>query len=70
GIGQKVSTTIQKPCPATTSELGNSTWTFLHSVAAYYPKNPSAEHKQAAKDLLNALLKLYPCVECREDANV
>lgn len=29
------------PCPPQTAELGRSTWTFLHTMAAYYPEEPS-----------------------------
>ncbi|KAH9245089.1 hypothetical protein BASA81_017449 [Batrachochytrium salamandrivorans] len=39
------------PCPPDSSELGASTWTFLHTMAAYYPESPSVEDKQAMRIL-------------------
>ena len=37
----------------------------LHSTAAYYPERPSVEEKAAATGLVDALVRLYPCVHCR-----
>lgn len=31
------------PCPPDYTDLGNSTWTFLHTVASYYPEQPSEQ---------------------------
>ena len=42
-------------CPPDSLELGSATWTFLHSVAAYYPDNPTDQHKQDALNLVNGL---------------
>ncbi|KAI9599492.1 ERV/ALR sulfhydryl oxidase domain-containing protein [Syncephalis fuscata] len=33
--------TTRLPCPPDGFELGNATWTFLHTTAAYYPDEPS-----------------------------
>lgn len=54
------------PCPPDNSRLGRATWTFLHSMAAYYPAQPSDEHKQHARSLLASLPTLYPCDTCAE----
>jgi hypothetical protein len=32
----------QKECPPDSKKLGRHTWTFLHSIAAYFPDKPSA----------------------------
>jgi len=48
-------------------ELGNSTWTLLHTMAAYYPKAPSSEKTQETRNFLNSIAKLYPCKICAED---
>jgi FAD-linked sulfhydryl oxidase len=57
-------------CPPDSLELGSATWTFLHSVAAYYPENPTDQHKQDALNLINSLPRLYPCAPCAEDLSV
>lgn len=57
-------------CPPDSLELGSATWTFLHSVAAYYPENPTDQHKQDALNLINSLPRLYPCAPCAEDLRV
>ena len=35
--------------------LGRITWTYLHSVAAAYPLQPTHEEQLAVKDLFNSL---------------
>ena len=57
-------------CPADTAALGRSTWTFLHTSAAYYPISPTQEHKKQMTNLLNSLGLLYPCIPCAEDFQV
>lgn len=52
------------PCPPDVAELGHSTWTFLHSAAAYYPDEPSATERDAMHALLRALPHVYPCAAC------
>jgi hypothetical protein len=39
--------------------------TQLHTVAAYYPDHPTAEEKDAARGLVAAIARLYPCRHCR-----
>lgn len=57
----------QDACPPDIEELGRSTWTFLHSAAAYFPDAPSAEQKHAMQALLDALPLVYPCATCAEE---
>jgi FAD-linked sulfhydryl oxidase len=57
----------REDCPADTAALGRSTWTFLHTTAAYYPLTPSAHQQQQMNNLLSSLSTLYPCVTCAED---
>lgn len=54
----------QDPCPADVEELGRSTWTFLHSAAAYYPDEPLPEQRDAMLAVLTALPHVYPCSVC------
>lgn len=53
-------------CPPDREELGRSSWALIHSMAAYYPKNPTDADKQAIRGFFNALQRLYPCRHCRE----
>lgn len=68
--GTSASTPVAKDrseCPPDTVELGRSTWTFLHTTAAYYPDKPSAAQKTHMTNLLSSLPSLYPCTWCADD---
>jgi mitochondrial FAD-linked sulfhydryl oxidase len=57
----------QKPppnCPPDVEQLGSSTWTFLHTTAAYYPDRPTPNQRANMLGLLHALPVLYPCSHC------
>lgn len=54
------------PCPPDTAELGKATWTFLHSVAAYYPKRPTPRQQDLMRGMMEGLAEFYPCEVCRE----
>ncbi|OWM64796.1 hypothetical protein CDL15_Pgr028513 [Punica granatum] len=41
----------QAAAPVTKEELGRATWTFLHTLAAQYPDNPTKQQKKDVKDL-------------------
>lgn len=51
-------------CPPDSAELGNSTWNFLHTMAAYYPSKASDDDKRSMGGLIEGLGKFYPCNEC------
>ncbi|KIM22853.1 hypothetical protein M408DRAFT_332717 [Serendipita vermifera MAFF 305830] len=53
-------------CPPDSEKLGRSTWTFLHTAAAYYPVNPTPQHRRSMLSLLQSLPILYPCNYCAE----
>lgn len=53
-------------CPPDYFELGSHTWTFLHSMASYFPSKPSQESQTQAKALMRAISKVYPCESCAE----
>ena len=54
-------------CPPDRDELGNHTWALLHTLGAYFPKEPSLQHQSYANILMLSLSKLYPCEICAED---
>jgi hypothetical protein len=66
GVATSAATDASSPCPPDGDALGNSTWTFLHSAAAYYPSRPSTNQQTAMTSLLEALPTLYPCHSCAE----
>jgi mitochondrial FAD-linked sulfhydryl oxidase len=55
----------EMPCPPDITELGRATWTWLHSVAAYYPDAPSAAQQASMAALIAGVGEFYPCSECR-----
>ena len=57
----------RRDCPADTEALGRSTWTFLHTTAAYYPVKAPPSTQTQMRNLLSSLSLLYPCVPCAED---
>nr|XP_032834535.1 FAD-linked sulfhydryl oxidase ALR isoform X2 [Petromyzon marinus] len=54
-------------CPADREELGRSTWTFLHTMAAYYPEQPSAQQRRDMGELVRLFSRFYPCEDCAKD---
>ena len=54
-------------CPPDRMELGSRSWTLLHSIAAYFPAQPTHQQQQDAKIFLDTFSRLYPCQECAED---
>jgi len=54
------------PCPVDSEKLGRATWTFLHTMAAYFPERPSQQDRQEITTFFDALSKFYPCNVCAE----
>lgn len=67
GAAMRAQRTPKEPCPPDVEELGRSTWTFLHSAAAYYPEAPSEVQQRSMQALLDALPYVYPCATCAEE---
>lgn len=55
------------PCPPDREELGRHSWTLMHTIAAYFPVQPTDEQSQAAVSFIRAVGLLYPCRHCAED---
>jgi len=55
------------PCPPDREELGNHTWTLLHTMAAYFPNEPSPTQVSSMHAFVHALGGLFPCTHCAED---
>lgn len=53
-------------CPPDGEELGRSAWAFLHSSAAYFPEDPTAQQQSSMLALFRALPHIYPCHSCAE----
>ncbi|OLY82779.1 FAD-linked sulfhydryl oxidase ALR [Smittium mucronatum] len=51
-------------CPPDSQELGRSTWTFLHTMAAYYPATPTEIEKDNMRTFINSFKWVYPCGPC------
>ena len=56
-----------RACPPTREEIGTSTWSLLHSMAAWYPKSPTAKDQQLMSGFMQALARFYPCTWCATD---
>lgn len=53
-------------CPPDTFQLGRSTWTFLHTMAAYYPEEPTRAQKSLMRSMMEGLAEFYPCSVCAD----
>lgn len=67
GASTATSNTIPKDCPPDVEELGRSTWTLLHSIAATYPDKPTKNQQDNLTQFMNSFSNLYPCFYCAED---
>ena len=59
--------TLSAECPVDREQLGQHTWALLHTVAAYFPEQPSDADCEHARRLVHGLAQLYPCAHCAED---
>ncbi|XP_043263985.1 FAD-linked sulfhydryl oxidase ALR isoform X1 [Colletes gigas] len=54
-------------CPLDKDELGSRTWSFLHTMAAYYPDHPNEEQQSDITKFFYTFSKFYPCYVCAQD---
>lgn len=60
---------IQQPshCPPDVEVLGRATWTFLHTLAANFPENPTIQQQKDISSFMGTLGRFYPCWHCADD---
>lgn len=51
-------------CPVNSAQLGRATWTYLHSLAAYFPDEPSERQSQEMAQFMRTFAEFYPCEYC------
>ncbi|KAF1820608.1 putative FAD dependent sulfhydryl oxidase Erv1 [Dissoconium aciculare CBS 342.82] len=54
-------------CPPDVEQLGRSTWTFLHTLAANYPERPNPTQQTETRQFMHLFSKVYPCWVCADD---
>lgn len=64
---EKEATSYAKDCPPDVEQLGRSSWTLLHSIAASYPENPTNKQQADLKQFISLFGNFYPCWFCGED---
>lgn len=60
-------TSLNVNCPLDKDELGRNTWSFLHTMAAYYPEKPTRDQQKDMQQFIKLFSKFYPCDICSED---
>jgi FAD-linked sulfhydryl oxidase len=48
-------------------QLGRSSWTLLHTIAATYPPEATPAQQCEMKQFMTIFSKIYPCWSCAED---
>eukprot|EP00980_Cylindrotheca_fusiformis_P024492 scaffold11961_cov122-Cylindrotheca_fusiformis.AAC.4 len=66
-MSQKLASKQKVQCPPRSAELGRSSWKLLHSMAAWYPENPTNDQQTRMKSFMTTLAEFYPCTWCAAD---
>lgn len=54
-------------CPPDVEQLGNHSWTLLHSISGAYPERATPQQQADMRNFLTLFGKLYPCWTCASD---
>lgn len=63
-VANSMISAAEKSCPPDAEALGRSTWTFLHTMAAYFPDNPTNRQREEMDQFIHLFSKFYPCSYC------
>jgi len=65
----QATSSLQPPadCPPDVEQLGRSSWTLLHSIAASYPERPTPNQQTETRQFMQLFGKMYPCWVCADD---
>ncbi|APA14041.1 hypothetical protein SS1G_11135 [Sclerotinia sclerotiorum 1980 UF-70] len=66
-LSTNIPSTPPTDCPPSIETLGRASWTFLHTLSASYPANPSATDRTNISTFMNLFSQLYPCWTCASD---
>mmetsp|Transcript_13196 Transcript_13196/g.17267 ORF Transcript_13196/g.17267 Transcript_13196/m.17267 type:complete len:223 (-) Transcript_13196:76-744(-) len=61
------SMTDDAPCPPSSGQIGKGSWSLLHSMAAWYPDEPTRQDQQSITQFFDAFARFYPCTWCALD---
>ena len=53
-----------RACPEDSGSLGRAGWSLLHTMAAYYPAQPTQQNMSDMSTFLDSFSRLYPCDYC------
>ena len=57
-------------CPLDKDSLGQKTWSFLHTMAAYFPDKPTTTQQKEMSAFMKLFSKYYPCDHCAKDFQI
>jgi FAD-linked sulfhydryl oxidase len=60
----KIEQSYYNECPLFRNQLGNASWKYLHTMAAYYPAIPTEEQKSKMIQFINTFAETFPCTHC------
>eukprot|EP00039_Didymoeca_costata_P020945 m.342909 g.342909 ORF g.342909 m.342909 type:complete len:160 (-) comp22012_c0_seq1:73-552(-) len=57
---------MHSECPVNRRELGRCSWAYLHTLAAYYPNDPTKEMEERMRNFMLEYGRMYPCGYCAD----